>query len=44
MLRPQVNVNERVGWGLESGAEGQAFWHWGNNHGYKSFAIGLVES
>jgi CubicO group peptidase (beta-lactamase class C family) len=48
MLRPQVNVNERVkwalGWGLESGAEGQAFWHWGDNPGYNSFAIGLVES
>jgi hypothetical protein len=48
MLRPQVRVNERVswglGWGLESGTDGNAFWHWGDNPGYKCFALGLAGS
>jgi CubicO group peptidase (beta-lactamase class C family) len=47
MLTAQVRVNERVswalGWGLEAGSEGRAFWHWGDNPGYKSFAIGLPD-
>ncbi len=48
MLAPQVRVNDRVswalGWGLEASGEGRAFWHWGDNPGYKSFAIGLLDA
>ena len=48
MLTPQVRVNERVswalGWGLEVSGEGRAFWHWGDNAGFKSFAIGLLDA
>jgi hypothetical protein len=49
MLEPQVQVNKRVswalGWGLEtSDTAGAAFWHWGDNPGFKSFAIGLPEA
>ncbi len=48
MLHPQVTVGERVswglGWGLEIGSRGHAFWHWGDNPGYKSFAIALREA
>ena len=48
MLEPQVRVNDRVswalGWGLESSGEGRAFWHWGDNPGFKSFGLGLPDS
>ena len=48
MLEPQVRVNDRVswalGWGLETSSEGRAFWHWGDNPGFKSFAIGLPDT
>ncbi len=43
MLRPQVRLNDRVswglGWGLEDTRNGRAIWHWGDNPGYKSFAL-----
>jgi CubicO group peptidase (beta-lactamase class C family) len=48
MLRPQVPVDERLGWGLGWGlelrAQGHAFWHWGDNPGYQCFAIALLDS
>ncbi len=43
MLRPQVRLNDWVswglGWGLEDTRNGRAIWHWGDNPGYKSFAL-----
>lgn len=43
MLRPQNRRNESIswglGWGLQSGPSGPAFWHWGNNPGFESFTI-----
>jgi len=48
MLQPQVGVNDHVawglGWGLEAGEGGQAFWHWGDNPGYKSFVLALRDA
>jgi len=48
MLQPQVRVNENVawglGWGLPVSGQGRAFWHWGDNPGYKSFALALRDS
>jgi hypothetical protein len=48
MLRPQVRIHKRLswglGWGLERSADGQCFWHWGDNPGYKCFAIGRADS
>jgi len=48
MLQPQVRVNENVawglGWGLQASDQGRAFWHWGDNPGYKSFALALRDS
>ena len=48
MLQPQVRVNENVawglGWGLQVSGQGRAFWHWGDNPGYKSFALALRDS
>lgn len=44
MTTPQVEINERVGWGLGLGLERldgrQLFWHWGDNPGYKNFVVG----
>jgi CubicO group peptidase (beta-lactamase class C family) len=48
MLLPQVAVKEQLawglGWGLETSSRGQGFWHWGDNPGYKSFAVALRET
>jgi hypothetical protein len=48
MLQPQVRVKANVawglGWGLEASGAGQAFWHWGDNPGYKSVALALRDS
>src|SRR5919199_238095 len=45
MLRPQARIDERIawglGWGLAATAAGQSFWHWGDNPGYKCFAVAL---
>jgi len=47
MLRPQTRVSEEIswglGWGLQQTPAGNAFWHWGNNPGAKSFAIGYAK-
>lgn len=47
MLRPHVHLNGAVAWGLGWGLEftdrGRAFWQWGDNPGYKSFAMGLPD-
>lgn len=44
MLKPQVNINSALSWGLGIGLEntdGQSyFWHWGDNGNYKAFVIG----
>lgn len=49
----KVTVNERVSWGLGWGlqrtaglqktAEGDSFWHWGDNGCYRAFAIGSAQ-
>ncbi len=44
MLSPQADAEEGIqwglGWGLQRTATGRrAFWHWGDNFGYKCFAI-----
>jgi len=43
MLRPQMKVNDSVswglGWGLQHTSSGCAFWQWGDNGGYKNFAV-----
>jgi len=43
--KPEINLNERVGWGLGWGiqhtASGASFWHWGDNGTYHNFAIGF---
>jgi len=47
MLRPQMSVNDSVswglGWGLQHADEGESFWQWGDNGGYKNFAVASRE-
>jgi CubicO group peptidase (beta-lactamase class C family) len=48
MIRPHVTVKEDLawglGWGLETSSTGRGFWHWGDNPGYKSFAVAVRET
>jgi CubicO group peptidase (beta-lactamase class C family) len=48
MMQPQVSVDDRVdwglGWGLELHRARRACWQWGDNSGYKSFAIAELGS
>lgn len=45
--RPLGEANEGITWGLGIGLQhtedGQAFWHWGDNHFAKAFAIAFKE-
>ncbi len=45
MLQPQIRLGDALAWGLGWGLEdtdlGPAFWHWGDNPGYKSIALAL---
>lgn len=44
MLTEQVKVADAVSWGLgiglQHGAAGDCFWHWGSNPGYKALMVG----
>jgi CubicO group peptidase (beta-lactamase class C family) len=43
MLTPQIEVDSGVSWGLGIGLQddeaGRAFWHWGDNTGYKAYTL-----
>lgn len=43
MLRPQIDVDSGLTWGLGIGLQenenGRALWHWGDNTGYKAYTI-----
>lgn len=43
MLTPQIEVDDSLTWGLGIGLQdsddGRAFWHWGDNTGFKAFTI-----
>jgi CubicO group peptidase (beta-lactamase class C family) len=47
MLTPQIDVDSGVTWGLGIGlqdnAAGRAFWHWGDNTGYKAYTVSYPE-
>ena len=48
MMRPQIEVEKDLAWGLGWGLErvsGRSFfWHWGDNEVFKGFAIGCRET
>jgi len=47
MLKPQARLDDAVswglGWGLQTTNQGRAFWHWGDNPGFKSFAFAFPD-
>ena len=47
MLTSQIGVDSSLTWGLGIGLEdgdlGRAFWHWGDNTGYKAYTIAYPE-
>jgi len=47
MLKPQMRVNDSIswglGWGLQHANDGDSFWQWGDNGGYKNFATASRE-
>jgi CubicO group peptidase (beta-lactamase class C family) len=47
MLSPQIEVDSGVTWGLGIGLQenesGRAFWHWGDNSGYKAYTVAYPE-
>jgi len=44
MLQPQIEIGNKLawslGWGLEEHEKGWFFWQWGDNPGFKHFAVG----
>jgi CubicO group peptidase (beta-lactamase class C family) len=41
--RPWPGVSWGLGWGLQEFAGQRAFWHWGDNGGYKAYALGYPD-
>lgn len=39
--RLSVSISWGLGWGLQQLVQGDAFWHWGDNNGFKSYVVGL---
>lgn len=38
-MKPSVSLSWGLGFGLQHTAQGDAFWHWGDNGGFKDFVI-----
>ncbi|MFX5464561.1 serine hydrolase, partial [Acinetobacter baumannii] len=38
-VNPKLNLNWGLGWGLQRQADDTVIWHWGNNPGYRAFAM-----
>ncbi|OYU29207.1 MAG: serine hydrolase [Burkholderiales bacterium PBB2] len=43
-VSPALNLSWGLGWGLEQAEGGPCFWQWGNNPGYRAFAMASVRS
>ncbi|NHZ93055.1 serine hydrolase [Massilia sp. CCM 8733] len=41
---PALGLSWGLGWGIERGQDDSAIWQWGNNTGYRAFAIASVRS
>ena len=42
-IRENQGLSWGLGWGVQHTEDGDAFWHWGANSGYKALAIGSVQ-
>lgn len=43
-VEPRLKLSWGLGWGLEQGDTQSYLWHWGNNPGYRAFAIAAPRS
>ena len=44
MVNPALGIEWGHGWGIERGNHGVKLWQWGNNPGFRSFAMCSLES
>jgi CubicO group peptidase (beta-lactamase class C family) len=35
------SISWGLGWGLQRSVQGDSFWHWGDNNGFKSYVVGF---
>lgn len=43
-VNPKLDLSWGLGWGLERHADDVLIWHWGNNPGYRAFAMASTRS
>lgn len=43
-VNPKLDLSWGLGWGLERKPDDVVIWHWGNNPGYRAFAMASTKS
>lgn len=44
LVNPDLNLSWGLGWGIERSASDAFLWHWGNNPGYRAFAMASTQT